>query len=314
MKRDTINYFAVGLVVIVATGVLLVALYRMTGAGGDFDTYYTYYRNVGGVGEGTPVTYEGYALGRVAAIEPERREDGTWYRVGLQVRPGWRIPADSVARIHSEGLLADTVVDISEGGSSDYLAPGATLRGQPGTDLFAALGRVAGEFGELSEGSIRPLFDALRGTVDRVGGEVERRLPVILERLQSMSASLDASAGRLASIIDTRAVEQSHRILDNTDLAAADFRRLTQSLASINSDITHLVMELDGLVSGARPDIQRALMELRHTLETLSRYSGDILMNVEGASRNLNEFSRSIRDNPGRLLGTAAPKDRGVAP
>ncbi|HHO68336.1 MAG TPA: MCE family protein [Gammaproteobacteria bacterium] len=314
MKRDTINYFAVGLVVIVAAGVLLVALYRMTGAGGDYDTYYTYYRNVGGVGEGTPVTYEGYALGRVAAIEPEHREDGTWYRVELQVRPGWRMPGDSVARIHSEGLLADTVVEISEGRSSDYLAPGGTLPSEPGTDLFAALGRAAGEFGQLSEGSIRPLFDALRGTVDRIGGEVEQRLPVILAQLESMSARMDASAGRLASILDARAVEQSHRILDNTDLAAADFRQLTQSLASINSDITHLVMELDGLVSEARPDIQRSLMQLRHTLENLSRYSGDILMNMEGASRNMNEFSRSIRDNPGRLLGTATPKDRGDAP
>jgi len=314
MKRDTINYFAVGLFVIVAMSVLLVVLYRMTGAGGEYDAYYTYYRNVTGLAEGTPVTYEGYAFGRVASIEPERRDDGTYYRVGLQVRPGWRIPDDSVARIYSEGLLADTVVNIDEGGSTSYLSPGDTLKSQPAVDLFALLGQVAGDFDELSEGSIRPLLDTLRGSLTRVGTEIEGKLPVILTRLESMAGKLDDSATRMAAILDQKSVEQSRRILANADLAAADFRKLSQSLVSINSDITHLITELDGLVSESRPDVQRSLMELRHTLENVSRYSGDILMNLEGASRNINEFSRAIRENPGRLLGGSAPRDKGDRP
>lgn len=313
MKRETINYFAAGVFVIVSVTLLLVVLYRITGTGGVSDTYYTDYPNVAGLSEGTLVTYEGYAFGRVASIRPQRAGKGISYRVELQVQPGWRIPADSVARIYSEGLLADTVVDIDEGTSAQFLEPGGTLRGAPAVDLFALLGQVAGDFNQLNEGSIRPLLETVRGSVTRVSGAIEDKLPGILSRLDTMSVKLDDSATHMAAILDRQAVARSRRILGNADQAAENFLDLSQSLAGIKKDITHLIDELDALVSDSRPDVRRSLLALRHTLENVSRYSGDILMNLDSGSRNMNEFSRLIRENPGRLLGGAAPRDAGVA-
>ena len=72
MKRDTINYVAVGAVVLAALVLLLVGLALITGRSGAATDYFVHYRNVTGLRYGAPVFYEGYRIGEVAAIEPER--------------------------------------------------------------------------------------------------------------------------------------------------------------------------------------------------------------------------------------------------
>lgn len=310
MRRESINYFAVGLFVLAGLGLLLAVLYRITGASGQTETYYTHYDNVAGVIAGTLVTYEGYSIGHVAAIEPQREVSGLRYRLALKVKQGWSIPVDSIASIYAEGLLADTVINIQEGKAMQYLKPGDEVQGREGVDVFAALSAVADEFGELSRGSIRPLMDTLKQTVTRISGDMETHVPQILERVSNMTEKLDNSSSHVAAILNQETEAQARRILNNTDRAAEAFNHLSNSLLSVQSDVTHLIKELDGLVSESRPDIQKSLLELRDTLEQVSRSSGDILMNLEGASRNMNEFTRQIRENPASLINTRAPTDR----
>lgn len=310
MKRESVNYFVVGLFVLLGLGALLVTFYRLSGAGGQTDRYYTQYRNVAGVTAGTQVTYEGYVIGHIAEIEPQRDTSGIQYRLALNLKKGWSIPDDSSASVYADGLLADTVINIREGRSKTYLQPGDDINGKPTVDLFAALGAVAGEFGDLTQSSIKPLMETLRQTIVRIGGDIETQLPAILARVNSMTEKLDRSATHVAAIVDARTENQARRILDNTDRAAEAFAYLSKNLLSVQSDITHLITELDGLVSESRPDIQKSLLDLRDTLEQVSNSSGDILMNLDNASRNVNEFTRQIRQNPTTLLKSRAPTDK----
>ncbi len=312
MKRDTINYFAVGLFVLAGLGVLFWALYRITGGAGERDVYYTQYHNVAGLSEGTLVTYEGYVLGKVEYIEPGRTDEGLVYRVALALKKDWKVPSDSIARIYSEGLLADTVVNISEGNSTAFLEPGGFIKGEQGVDLFAAIGEVAGDFGDLSENAIRPLIESLNRTVQQVGGVLERRVPVILTDVEHLVGQLDESATHLSNIMDDEGEHQAKRILTNIDQASTDLSELTAGLTEVKRDAQALMAKLDGLVSESGPDMQQAVAELRHILEQVSRYSNGILQNMDDTSRNMNEFSRKIRDNPGTLLGGSAPRDKGV--
>lgn len=312
MKRDSVNYFYVGLFVLAAAVVLLITLFRVTTGGGKTDTYYTSYRNVAGVNQGTPVTYEGYAFGKVAGIEPRQGKDGTLYQVELRVKHGWKIPADSTASIYSEGLLADTVINISEGNSDHYLDPGSDIEGTRGIDLFAVMGQVAGDFSELSNNAIRPLLESLNRTVTTVGGELEAYLPVILRDLQLLVARLDDSASHLSGILNDDTEMQARRILDNVEQAATGLNEVSHGLVAIKDDAAELVHELDSLVIESRPDLQQSIADLRYLLEQVSRYSEGILQNMDSTSRNMNEFSRQIRENPGRLFGGSAPVDKGA--
>jgi len=312
LKRDTINYFAVGLFVLVGLGVLFWVLLRIGNGAGERDVYYTQYRNVAGLSDGTLVTYEGYVFGQVASIEPMRTEQGIAYRVALEVSEDWEIPADSIARIYSEGLLAETVVNISEGRASEFLSPGDSIKGEQGIDLFGVIGEVAGDFGDLSENAIRPLIESLNQTVQQVGGVLESRVPVILTDVENLVGRLDESALHLSEILDDDGTHKAKRILTNVDQASQDLSELTAGLSEVKRDAQALMEKLDGLVSESGPDVRQAVADLRHILEQVSRYSAGILQNMDDASRNMNEFSRQIRENPGRLLGGSTPQDKGV--
>jgi phospholipid/cholesterol/gamma-HCH transport system substrate-binding protein len=311
MKRETVNYFAVGLFVLAGLGVLLFALFHIMSGTGDRDTYYTQYRNVAGVSSGTLVTYEGYAFGHVSAIRPQRTAAGMAYEVELKVQRGWQIPADSIARIRSEGLLADTVINISEGKAQSHLEPGGVLKGEQAVDLLATMVAVASDIGKLSEHA-GPLLDNLNRSVQQVGGELEQRLPAMFDAIQAMVTKLDASATHLSGMLNADTEVQARRVLNNLDGAAADFRTLAGGLVAVNQEAQQLMSRFDSLVAQSQPELQGALSELRRVLQQVVRYSDGILQNLDSTSRNMSEFSRQIRENPGRLLGGATPVDEGV--
>jgi len=137
-------------------------------------------------------------------------------------------------------------------------------------------------------------------------------VPVILTDVEHLVGSLDESAVHLADILDDDGTHKAKRILTNVDQASQDLSELTAALSEVKRDAQALMMKLDGLISESGPDVRQAVADLRHTLEQVSRYSSGILQNMDDASRNMNEFSRQIRENPGRLLGGAAPQDKGV--
>ena len=52
-----------------------------------------------------------------------------------------------------------------------------------------------------------------------------------------------------------------------------------------------------------------SVVDLRYTLSTVAQRIDAMTYNMEGASRNMYEFSRQIRLNPGLLLGGTPPTD-----
>ena len=92
----------------------------------------------------------------------------------------------------------------------------------------------------------------------------------------------------------------------------------------MTSDLHETRQRLDTLLAGLneiaqenRPDLRASVGDLRHTARSLSRRVDAITFNLELASRNLSEFSRTIRNNPAVLLrGTSKDADEigGVQP
>lgn len=312
MKRDNINYLAVGIFVLSALVVLLAVLYKLTGRVGDSDPYHVIYSNITGLADGSRVTYEGYQVGFVAGVQPEQGEAGTRYRVELRVKHGWRIPADSVARIYSAGLLAETVINIEEGESRERLAPGAEIAGVQGGDLFAALGDIADDLGGLSRDGIRPLLDNLNRTVSGIGGELETRVPRILGDMESMVRKLDQSADGLTRMLDAGNTRRVGNIIADVETTARNFRELSASLQGTQAQLDTLLGDAHGIVGDNRDDLRETVQALRRTLDSVAREVDGILYGLEGTSRNMHEFSRELRGNPGLLLKGGPAPEQGV--
>lgn len=313
MRRDNINYLAVGSLVMLAFVLLLYMLYRLTGGVDENDAYIIYYPNVGGLSEGTPVTYEGYKIGSVNSIQPERTEQQTRYRVELHVREDWRIPRDSLARIYSEGLLAQTVINIEEGISADYLQPGEELRGVLGSDIFAAMNDVASNVNRLLQQDVRPLIDNLNSRLSHLGEQVDERLPAILDGLQSLVDTLQRAAGSLPRILNDSTETKLTRVVANSEAISDNLLQLSRELRETRKATDSLLEHSNATLDENREDIRRAVTALRVSLEELSANTESILHNLEGTSRNMQEFSRQIRQNPALLLSGKPPREGGVA-
>jgi len=311
MKNDRINYLAVGAFVLVMFGLLLAVLFRLTGARGDTDIYYAYFDNISGLNRSAPVSYEGYPMGHILAIEPEQNHGKTGYRLKLSVQEGWKIPRDSVARITAFSLLSEFVIDIRQGASKDYLRPGDNLQGLQGGDFYSALNGVASDVSDLTRSGIKPLLDKINHLVDTVGGSLETRVPVLLKDLKTLVAKLDDNADALKELLSKDNQQHVSRLLKNADAASVNLLQLSSDVNKTRAQLDQLLNDSGALLKETTPQLRASVTQLRNALDLVADNIDAIMHNTEGTSRNMFELSRQLRQNPGLLLGTTPPLDAG---
>lgn len=143
MKKDNINYFMVGLFVLAGFVLLFVMMLKITGEQTGADEYFVEFSNVSGIKDGVVVSYGGYAIGSVNHVEPVIEDGQTRYRLALWLKPGWRIPVDSRARIVMPALIADKQIEITQGQSSQSLQPGDQIPSTESVDMMALIDSIA---------------------------------------------------------------------------------------------------------------------------------------------------------------------------
>lgn len=269
MKHDDIPYLAVGGFTLAVLIALAVTLALITGRTGATDRYYVTYAHVTGLARGTPVSFEGYPLGRVADIAPLRDGGKTRYRLELAVQSGWTIPKDSVAHIVSSGLLSSVSIDIQEGAADELLAPGDAIAGRESVSLSVAM--------------------------------------------DSLANRLNNAAGQVESLLGDRNRANVGELLENLAQTSRNFQTLTTGLTGTQQRLDELLGHSNDLLKGNRPEIDRAVADLRASLAVIAQYAGTVSYNLEGTSRNLLELSRALRENPGLLLNSTPPQEPGEA-
>jgi phospholipid/cholesterol/gamma-HCH transport system substrate-binding protein len=141
--RDQWAETAIGAVVIaVAAGFLVYALGH-TGGGVARDGYQVIARfgEAGALAAGADVRVAGVKVGAVSSIALEPK---TYLaKATLTLNPDLKLPADSTAKITSDGLLGGSHISIAPGGAAEDLAPGAEFMNTQGAvDLFGLIGQV----------------------------------------------------------------------------------------------------------------------------------------------------------------------------
>ena len=287
MKRDNVNYLLVGGFVLLMAAVLLYALYRITGHSKKGDLYFTHFPNVAGIKPGAVVTYEGFEVGNVDRIEPVARDNRTVYRVTLNLRQPVKIPVDSRAVIATPGLLSAPLVEIKEGAASDILAVGGDIPGSIRVDLMESVATLAADLGKITETSVKPLL-----------AQINENVTPAMADMRSALERINRSAGRVDALFSEQNVTHWNRILQNADGASANALKLSTDLSSVRTELEGLVKDSRGLVSGSGKDLKALLLRVDATLYQL-----------ESAGRNLNEFSRTIRENPATLIQSRPQTD-----
>ncbi len=317
LRNAKMNYMIVGAFVILCIVSLIIAVALLSGRTGTVDTYYTYYSRVQGLKFGTQVVYEGFPVGQVEQIIPEKHEGRMRFKVEMSVAEGWDIPEDSIAAVSSAGLLSALTINIRAGESPTPLKPGDKILGLENANMFAAMSSLAEQISSLMETDVRPLLLNLNTAVNSAAvllaedgndiatkvkdilDEIGRETPEIAQNLNHFSKDLTTSGTQLSQILSA-----SNRKKINA--AINDLNKMEASLTKVD----HMVGNMDDLITGSKPELEKTVSDMRFVMETLSRHIDTISQNLEGTSRNMYEFSRHIRQNPGLLLGGTPPQDK----
>ena len=301
MKHDNVNYVLVGSFVLIVIVGFFVVLGMITGRSGPADNYYVVYQNVTGIKYGTLVSYEGYHVGQVEEVVPIHDGGKTSYKVVITVGrlssdKRWNIPSDSVARVVADGLLSVFSIDIKEGAATTFYKPGEEIRGAGAKDIFGAFADLASELNALTQSGVKPLVESVSKSVRTVTIAAEGSIPKILTQLESLSGHLDQGAKQIDLLVSQ----------DNRERIESLLQRLNSSLDGLDT----LLKESTGIVVDNKTQIEQSLQALRQSVQVVSQHISEITVNLETASRNMTEFSRQVRQNPGLLIGGEAPKDK----
>lgn len=279
MKRDTVNYFAVGLFVLLMLGLLLFALMKISGDSQKTDLYLTHLKSVAGIKRGSPVSFQGFELGHVDNIEPLHQNGQMLYRLSLAVQRGWKIPVDSQAMISSSGLLSGMLIEIRAGKEPKFLQPGQDIAGFEAGNLFD---------------SLATLSENVNRRVDRMGDQFETALP----ELHSLLKKLNAVAGSVEATLNQESRGHIHALLKNAHASSANFLRLSTDLQTTRQRLDKVLDESHAVVAKNRPELDATMSELRVALQRVNT----ILHHLEGTSLNTRELTRELRQNPSLLI------------
>jgi len=327
MRHQGLNYAAVGIFVIAMLVAALGAAIILAGGAGSHDRYSIVFDNVADVKFGTQVRFEGFPVGEVEAISPVAQDGVMLFQLDVSVREGWVIPADSVARILTSKFLGAKTVEIQRGTATTALAPGARIASAPTADMFAAMSEMAGQVGELSRDGLKPLFEQLGalvananrlldddlspllGSLNGVATDTRGQVPQITAELLSFTEELNVTLASVQALLSEQNVADVQQTVQNVRTISQDFVEISRAVQNTLGQLDGIVADLQAVVESNEGKVGATLDDTRYTLRSIAQNIDTINHNLVGATRNMNEFSRLIRQNPGLLLGGSAPEE-----
>ena len=98
-------------------------------------------------------------------------------------------------------------------------------------------------------------------------------------------------------------------MFSNADEATHHLVMLSKGFDKVNNQLDEVLTKSLSIVGDNDQDIRHSVIELRKTMDAVSGSMQSILYNVDASSRNMNEFTRQLRDNPAVILGSKPPAD-----
>jgi phospholipid/cholesterol/gamma-HCH transport system substrate-binding protein len=324
----------VGIFVLVALAVFLGVIYMLGARARLFEARYTVhaeFTEVGGLQEGATVRLAGVQIGRVAAVDLPAAPGGK-VRVTMKIAKQFadRIRKDSEARIQTQGLLGDRIVEITVGtAQTAAVEPGETLRSRDPVDISNVIGEGAGvvrsvaalansfrQVAEQFEASrvMQDLGDTMKTTrkaadqVSRIADRVEKgpglahtllyEEPVALRRVNDLIASAQAVLTRVErgeGAVGVLTSEESSRAARRLVAAMERFGAIADRPATDEGLLTALLF--DPKYKSVLEDLQRVAHNFRDVSDRVAGGKGMLggLVKDEPADAGIASASRDLQ-------------------
>lgn len=195
-RREQGLKLRVGLFVLIALLAFFGMIYALGARARLFEARYTIHADfteVGGLAEGATVRLAGVQIGRVGGVHLPG-EPGGKVRVDLKITRQFadRIRKNSRARIDTQGLLGDKIIEITVGtADAPVVKPGETIAAQDPTDIGAVINQ-----GAETVKNVATLSETLRQTAEAFNKSH------IVEDIAASTTTARQATRQLARIVD----------------------------------------------------------------------------------------------------------------
>jgi phospholipid/cholesterol/gamma-HCH transport system substrate-binding protein len=253
-------------------------------------SYYTKLsESVSGLELGTPVKQNGVEVGNIAGIVTDSA-DITKSVVTFTVAKGTPMKMDMVATMGSYGITGLKYLEITGGSySSADIAPGGEVKSE-----LSTFGKITLRADSIAYKIDRLLGNALSFT------ESQNRMQ--LEKLIQSSANLSASLDSLARDINrVKPGQRMDNILSSMEVATATLKTKIQKM-----EVEQTVHEYRKAAEGMTGVAQKVDLTVLRVQEDLAQS----MSNLKETMKNMNTFSRQIKENPSVLLRGEEKQER----
>jgi len=306
----------VGLFVLIAGGILLVAVFAINGAfGNTAKTFHAYFQFAGGLEPGATVRYSGGPkVGRVESLRIDP-QDPTRIDLTFSVQPDVLVKTDSKVKIMSLSPLGDNHLELYPGSAQASAAPAGSLLPSDKYVDFNALTEQINNLAPHVQDLIQTL-DArateLKVTLDRVNDLLNAR------NRSNLSETLAQTRGLIA---DSR--PQVHSALQHVNDLSEKIGPLIADFRKTSGEANDVLAHIDSTIGETEPEVRKAITELRGTLKSLTELTGQLnqtldvnsenidqlLDNLLHVTENLKEFTETIKMRPYSLIRATNPPE-----
>ncbi len=307
MEREA-NYAAVGafVLLVIAMGSLFVYWYADSRDARSYSRHEIYFNgSVSGLSEGSTVRYLGVDIGRVWRIRIDPRE-ATRVQVIADIDSAAPLSASTVAELSLLGVTGLLYIDLlGRPGTKTLLDPVPSERypvirsvRSSFDEFVAGLPEAVARAGEVAERLSLLLSDQNIAAASRLTANLEtasRALPATMRDVERLAADLRGASQDIAAVaVSLRALSEESG--PQIKVAIERIRAMSENLASTSARVDRLIAEnqqdLRNFTRDGLPEVERLLRDSR------------------GAASEFQSLSRTLRDDPSRLI--YQPPSRGV--
>lgn len=306
----------VGLFVLAAASILLIAVFAINGAfGRTTRSYHAFFPFAGGLEPGATVRYSGGPkVGRVESLRVDPN-DASHIDLTFSVQSDVVVKTDSKVKIMSISPLGDNHLEILPGSAHAALAqPGTLLPSEKYVD-FNALAEQINDVAPQAQQLIQTLNNRateLKVTLDRVNDLLSA------QNRANLTSTLEETRGLVA---DSRPRVRS--ALEHVNELSEKLGPAIEELRKTSNEATRVLAHIDSTIGETQPEIRQAVTELRGTLKSLTQLTGQLnqvldvnsenidqlLDNMIHVTENLKEFTDTIKKRPYTLIRASNPRE-----
>lgn len=265
---------------------------------GTSNTYFTRYVNIQGLNTASPVTVNGFAIGRVIDIsfdsDPEKKGE---LIVEFSIEKPFDFGKGSVAKIYSASLMGGKSLAIVPSYDTEIAVSGDFLIGEIESDVFSSVGEKLNPLQSKLENVITSA-DSLLVNVNQILN-IESRNHIKNTLVSLDAAMLNLQRLTLSSellVIENR--KSLHASMENVENVSKNFSTISDTL--VNANLGGIIAKMDSTMS----NLEKITNTINKGDGTIGKLVNDptLYNNLDKATEELGELLEDLKLHPKRYV------------